>query len=99
MCVAAFEDFLKTYKSTSTEATSALQDLRLDGDANSDEYDFMDDSENEGGGEGRQGRAGQTRGPKLKYMQLLQDVADRVTSHILIELDDLQAVSSQKPSL
>lgn len=32
------------------------------------------------------------RNPKHKYMQLLQDVADRRTNHVLIELDDLDQV-------
>ena len=29
---------------------------------------------------------------KLKYMNLLQDVADRTISHITVELDDLDTV-------
>lgn len=32
------------------------------------------------------------RNPKHKYMQLLHDVADRRTNHVLIELDDLDQV-------
>lgn len=88
----SFKDFLqhfKTLESTSeTAATEAIEDLHIDGDGTSDEYDFMDDAvEN---GEQRPGR--RHREPKLKYMQMLQDVADRERTNILIELDDLVTV-------
>lgn len=46
----------------------------------------MEDAENENGAP-----TGQTRS-KAKYMNLLQDVADRKTTHISIELDDLDTV-------
>nr|OQO23366.1 hypothetical protein B0A51_08040 [Rachicladosporium sp. CCFEE 5018] len=82
---AAFEDFLKNFKSSSTETEDALEDLRLDGDGSSDEYDFMDDAED---------GATRTRAPrtksKAKYANMLQDVADRKRSHVLVELDDLK---------
>ena len=55
----------------------------------------MDDAYD--GGNGRHGvqqrRVAATRSPKLKYMKMLQDVADRARSQILIDLDDLDAVS------
>jgi DNA replication licensing factor MCM7 len=76
---------LKTYKSSSTEATDALQGLRLNEDEFEEEYDFMDES----GDETNQPRR---IDPKLKYMRLLQNVADRVTAQITIDLDDLDTV-------
>lgn len=93
---AAFEDFLLNYKSTQTDldlaATDAFQDLNIDGDATSDEYDFMDDV-----ADGKAARhAGQHNEPKRKYMDMLQRVADRQIGEVTIELDDLDNVS--KPS-
>lgn len=83
--VAAFEDFLRNYKSSSTEAADALEGLQIDGD--DEEYDFMDESDDAG-----PQRSRRPRDPKHKYMQLLQDVADRKTNQVLIELDDLDQV-------
>ncbi|KAF4555305.1 DNA replication licensing factor mcm7-like protein [Elsinoe fawcettii] len=81
----AFSDFLQNFKATSSADTAdALQDLRLNGDAESD-YDFMDDAE---GGAQQNGEARQ--GSKHKYVKMLQDVADRRISNILIELDDVE---------
>ncbi|PYI05841.1 MCM-domain-containing protein [Aspergillus sclerotiicarbonarius CBS 121057] len=86
----AFKDFLKHFKSfesaSESAATEAIEDLHIDEDGTSDEYDFMDDVDQEGGAR-RAGR--RRREPKLKYMQLLQEVADRERTNILIELDDL----------
>lgn len=45
------------------------------------------------GHEVQQRRGAAMRSPKLKYMKMLQDVADRARSQILIDLDDLDAVS------
>lgn len=81
----AFEDFLRSFKSSSTEAEDALDDLRLDGDGTSDEYDFMDDAD------GENGTRAQRRKTKHKYMDMLQDVADRKRSQILVDLDDLDS--------
>ncbi|KAL1968521.1 hypothetical protein VTN77DRAFT_1731 [Rasamsonia byssochlamydoides] len=97
----AFKDFLKHFKSfesaSEAAATEAIEDLHIDGDRTSDEYDFMDDAED---GEGAQtsGRtARRRREPKHKYMQMLQEVADRERSHILIELDDLETFEKSLP--
>ncbi|KAK8167959.1 MCM2/3/5 family-domain-containing protein [Phyllosticta citrichinensis] len=79
---AAFEDFLRSYKSSSTEATDALEDLQIDGE--DEDYDFLDDDD----GEGVQ-RSRRNRSPKVKYMQMLQEVANRTRNSILIDLDDL----------
>jgi DNA replication licensing factor MCM7 len=88
----AFKDFLKHFKSfesaSEASATEAIEDLHIDGDRTSDEYDFMDDADE---GLGRTAR--RRRDPKQKYMQMLQDVANRDRNNILIELDDLQTVS------
>jgi DNA replication licensing factor MCM7 len=82
-----FKDFLKGFKSfesaSEAAATEAIQGLRIDGDRTDDEYDFMDDVETEGGAR---------RDPKTKYMRMLQDVANRDSNSILIELDDLATV-------
>jgi DNA replication licensing factor MCM7 len=85
-----FKDFLETFKSTESSATDGIHDLHIDGDATSDEYDFMDDAD---GTDGQQRRSDRRRETKRKYMQMLQDVADRYRSNILIELDDLDSVS------
>lgn len=90
-----FKDFLKHFKtlqSTSeAAATEAMEGLNIDGNRTSDEYDFMDDVD---GDEGAQtSGARRRRDPKLKYMQVLQDIANRDISSIVIELDDLEVVS------
>lgn len=90
----AFKDFLKHFKtlqsSSETAATEAMEDLNIDGDRTSDEYDFMDDADDQEGAETRGAR--RRREPKLKYMQILQDIANRDISNIVIELDDLEVV-------
>ena len=89
----AFRDFLESFKSSESAseqtATDAMDGLHIDGDGTSDEYDFMDDAEN---GDRTRSRRERRRQDKRKYMSLLQDVADRVNSNILIELDDLDLV-------
>ncbi|KAF2084232.1 MCM-domain-containing protein [Saccharata proteae CBS 121410] len=80
---AAIEDFLRSFKSSSSEAEDALQSLQIDED---DELDSMDEAE---GGGLQNRRRNRTHHPKAKYMQMLQDVADRITSQIIIDLDDL----------
>lgn len=54
----------------------------------------MDDDD----GEGAQ-RSRRNRSPKVKYMQMLQEVANRTRNSVLIELDDLDEVRklSQMP--
>lgn len=90
----SFKDFLKGFKtfqsSSEAAATEALEDLNID-DGTSDEYDFMDDADETNGANTRGAR--RHREPKLKYMQILQDIANRDKSNILIELDDLSIVS------
>ncbi|KAI4153255.1 MAG: hypothetical protein LQ341_000559 [Variospora aurantia] len=86
---AAFEDFLTGYKSTTTDLdipANALQELTIDGDNTSDEYDFMDDIT---AAKEKQRPVQQTKGPSKKYMDQLQEVVDRKRDEVLIELDDL----------
>ena len=94
----AFRDFLQTFKSSESAseetATNAIDDLRLNEDGGSDEYDFMDDVEDQDRNGTRSRRQDQPRRDKRKYMALLQDVADRVKSNVVIELDDLNVVRS-----
>lgn len=94
----AFKDFLNHFKtlqsSSEAAATEAMEELNIDGNRTSDEYDFMDDVNDEEGAE--TGRTRRRREPKLKYMQILQDIANRDISNILIELDDLEVVSLLK---
>lgn len=86
--VAAFEDFLDKFETSKTSedaAAEAIDNLNLDGDHTSDEYDFMDDVANADTTTSR-------RLKKRKYRDMLQDVANRECSNILIELDDLREV-------
>ncbi|KAB8233328.1 DNA replication licensing factor MCM7 [Aspergillus alliaceus] len=96
----AFKDFLthfKTFESASVSAaTEAIEDLHVDGDRTSDEYDFMDDVE-DGNGAQREGSSRRRREPKVKYMQILQEIADRERTNILIELDDLATFEKSLP--
>lgn len=90
---AAFEDFLQTFKSAPTSAlANALNGMRLDeNNWSDDEYDFMDDEDEDGENARRSARV-QSKQPKLKYMELLQLVANRYEDEITIELDDLAKV-------
>jgi DNA replication licensing factor MCM7 len=86
----AFRLFLEKHETTKTaseEAAEAIEDLNIDGDHTSDEYDFMDDATN---GEGRSQQMNTKRPTKPKYIEMLQEVADRERTNILIELDDLR---------
>lgn len=44
------------------------------------------------------GAARRNRHNKVKYMQILQDVADRTRTEILIDLNDLDAVRAVAPT-
>jgi DNA replication licensing factor MCM7 len=65
--------------------------MNIDEDDLSDEYDFMDDDDEEGQNARRQPTS-QAKMPKLKYLDLLQKVADRYEEEITIDLDDLAKV-------
>lgn len=89
---AAFTDFLKTFKSSSTEAADQLEDLTLNGNGDGeDEYDMVDDSDHPAP------NATPARNKsKLKYMDQLQHVANRLRDEIQIDLNDVDAVSGDK---
>jgi DNA replication licensing factor MCM7 len=90
----AFELFLEKFETTKTasdEAAEAIDGLNLDGDHTSDEYDFMDDVAN---GDSATRR---TQGRKRKYMEMLQEVADRDRQNVLIDLDDLKEYEASLP--
>lgn len=92
----AFEDFLSTFKTSPTaNITHALGGMNIDEDDFSDDNDMMDDDDDDQTSR-RQTRA-QAKVPKLKYLELLQKVADRYEDEITIELDDLAKV--QRPPL
>lgn len=88
----AFEDFLSTYESTTSDldvvATDALEGLNIEEDNSSDEY-VMVDNEGEKGTSPKLGHESQT---KKKYMHMLQKVANRQISEVSIELDDIDNV-------
>ena len=87
----AFEDFLRTFKSTtSADTADALGDLNLGEDDLEDDYDFMEAT---GGAQAQDQQ--RTNKSKIKYMNLMQQVADRTISNLTIELDDLDTVSSR----
>ena len=86
--IAAFVDFLQHFKASSTEAAEQLEGLNIS-DGDSDEYDMVDDADDPAPGAAQR----RNRHSKVKYMQMLQDVADRVSSEITIDLNDLEAVS------
>lgn len=83
------KEFLQNFKSSQsaseTSATEAISHLNID----EDDLDALDEMEEDS--EENQ-RTRQKREPKLKYMAILQEVADRVRNHIVIELDDLDKV-------
>ena len=83
----AFQSFLEKYETTKTasdEAAEAIDGLNLDEDHTSDEYDFMDDVVNGDGATRRH------QGTKRKYIEMLQEVADRGRTNVLVDLDDLK---------
>ncbi|AEO66142.1 30399b69-3dce-4c69-8360-66cda401e721 [Thermothielavioides terrestris] len=86
----AFESFLSDFKASPQETiTHALGSINIDeDDLSEDEYDFMDEDDN-----ARQQRlrekAQQRAGPRHKYRDMLQQLADRKLSEFVIDLDDL----------
>ena len=77
----AFEDFLRNFKSSAAANEDALNGLNLNG-SDDEEWDMIDES-----GEAEDRNASRS---KNKYAKMLQDVSNRTTSHIVIELDDLE---------
>ncbi|EER25937.1 DNA replication licensing factor mcm7, putative [Coccidioides posadasii C735 delta SOWgp] len=93
------KDFLEHFKTlesaSESAATEAIEGLHIDEDDLSDDDELMD--EIDGNARTRRTAAKQRKEPKLKYMQILQDVADRVKSNIVIELDDLDTFVKTLP--
>ena len=87
---AAFEDFLTSFKSSETSAASALENLNIDEDGLSEEYDFLEDADELNGAAAPNNSRRHQQDPKQKYMEILQSVADRHTSEVCVELDDLE---------
>lgn len=70
--------------------------MNIDEDDFSDEYDFMDDDETGGAAAARRRERAEANKPKLKYMEILQKVVDRLEDEITIDLDDLVTVKLLK---
>jgi hypothetical protein len=86
--IAAFVDFLKHYKSSSTEAADQLEGLSLNGNGADEEYDMVDDS----GDPVPNARNGNGKS-KIKYLNQLQEVSNRERDEIVIDLNDVELVS------
>lgn len=83
---------MRSFKSSDT--VDALQDLNLNGDDADSDYHLVGDDDLDG----HDGAPAANRQPasKLKYMNLLKDVADRKVDNVLVDLDDLELVSSMR---
>lgn len=88
--LAAFVDFLQNFKSSSTEAADQLENLNLNGDGDSAEYDMLDDSDDPAPNVQRRRRT------KAKYLEMLQDISDRTRTNVIIDLNDLDTVRPPK---
>ncbi|KAK4659032.1 Mini-chromosome maintenance protein 7 [Podospora pseudocomata] len=85
----AFEHFLTDFKTSPQETiTTALGNITINEDDLSDDYDFMDEDDEAGQQRRRQQRRG-TKEPVHKYKLMLQELADRKTNEVAIELDDI----------
>ena len=80
---------LQHFKTKSTDATEQLESLRINGELEDDEYDMIDDSDDPA-----PERSQQHSTSKSKYSNILQEVADRTRTNIVIDLDDLEEVQS-----
>lgn len=89
----SFEDFLKSFKSTtSSEATDALSHLNIE----DEDVELTDTPRRRSTRNARGSRRQQAvPEPKLKYMEQLQEVANRERSSVTIELEDLKQVCSR----
>ena len=70
--------------------TFDLGNVTIDDDDLSDEYDFMDEDD-----QAEQRRAqekARKRGPRHKYKEMLQEIADRKINEVVIDLDDIVQV-------
>ncbi|KAK4157846.1 MCM2/3/5 family-domain-containing protein [Chaetomidium leptoderma] len=84
----AFENFLSDFKTSPQETiTHALGNINIDEDDLSDDDDFMDEDDNAQQRQRRQ--KPQKQLPRHKYRDMLQQLADRKTSEVIVDLDDL----------
>lgn len=95
---AAFEDFLEKYKTSPQDTiTHAIGQISIDEDDLSDEYDFMDeDGDAAAQNDRRRKKAAQRQQPQHKYVELMQQLADRTIDEALIDLDDVASVSNER---
>ncbi|KXX78706.1 DNA replication licensing factor mcm7 [Madurella mycetomatis] len=88
--LAGFEAFLSDFKTSPEQTiTHALGNINIDEDDLSDEYDFMDEDDN--AQQQRQRDKARNRAPQHKYKDMLQELADRKISEVVIDLDDLHS--------
>ncbi|GAB1310821.1 DNA replication licensing factor MCM7 [Madurella fahalii] len=88
--LAGFEAFLSDFKTSPEQTiTHALGNINIDEDDLSDEYDFMDEDDN--AQQQRQSDKARKRAPQHKYKDMLQELADRKISEVVIDLDDLHS--------
>jgi hypothetical protein len=89
--IGAFESFLEDFKSSPEQAIAySLENIDLDNDDLSDEYDFLEDDE-EHARQRRRDKA-RSRVPERKYKVMLQKLADRQIDEVVIDLDDMATV-------
>ncbi|CAK7223986.1 DNA replication licensing factor MCM7 [Sporothrix curviconia] len=84
----AFKEFLNTYKTSPEHTiTHALGNINIDDDDLSDEYEFVDETDE--AAERRAQEKAARRKPQHKYRDMLQKLADRKIDEVTIDLDDL----------
>ncbi|KAK6842063.1 DNA replication licensing factor mcm7 [Apiospora arundinis] len=87
---AAFEDFLDKFKTSPQDTiTHAIGQISIDEDDLSDEDDFMDEDGEAAQHDRRRKKAAQRQQPKHKYVELMQQLADRAIDEVLTDLDDI----------
>ncbi|KAK3300829.1 DNA replication licensing factor MCM7 [Chaetomium fimeti] len=92
--LSAFENFLSDFKTSPQETiTHALGNITIDEDDLSDEYDFMDEDDN--AQQQRRREKTQKQPPRHKYRDMLQNLADRKVSEVVVDLDDLASYEKE----
>ncbi|KAL2161594.1 hypothetical protein VTH06DRAFT_8156 [Thermothelomyces fergusii] len=104
---AAFESFLSDFKTSPQETiTHALGNINIDEDDLSDDYDLMDEDDDDDDDDAqqdsrrqraqrRQQQKQQKQQPRHKYREMLQQLADRKLSQVVVDLDDLDAYEKE----
>jgi DNA replication licensing factor MCM7 len=89
---AAFESFLSDFKASPQETiTTALGNINIAEDDLSDDDDFMDEDDNAQQQQQRRQKKAPKQPPRHKYKDMLQQLADRKITELVIDLDDLQS--------